>query len=130
MLVEPAVRAVKNGKDQTVPSCSDTWQFTTPTCVSEFKPRVLQEKWKIHMIKRDFMQQPHYLILSTSIFTHSLEGGGRLKRSKTLQKRFRSFVACNFLNCASAPVAEEQMVHEFHLWDCTYRFPQANPGHH
>lgn len=41
MLVELAVRAVKNGNEQTDPRCSDTWQFPTTTCVSQFEPTVL-----------------------------------------------------------------------------------------
>lgn len=125
MLVELAVRAVKNGKDQIVPSCSDAWQFSQYTYLCQsVQAKGLQEKWKIHMIKWDFLRQHRYLILSTSIFIHSLEGGGGLTRSKTLQNRFRNSMACSLLNCTSAPVAEEQMVYEIHLWDCTYHLPK------
>lgn len=58
-----------------VPSCSDTWQFSIPTSVSQLKPRVLQEKCKIRLIKGDLLQQHHHLVLSTSVVTRSLEGG-------------------------------------------------------
>lgn len=83
---------------------------------AQLKPRVLQEKWKIHVIKWDLFQQHHHLVLSTSIVTHSLEGGEGLKRSKTSPNGPKSSAACCFFNCISALVAEEQMVHELHLW--------------
>lgn len=51
MLDKLAVGEVKSGRDPMVPRCFDTWQYSTPATVSQLKPRVLQEKWKIHMIK-------------------------------------------------------------------------------